>query len=327
MKKIVLTGGTGFIGANLARRLLRDGHQVHLFVRKGCQNWRIDEIRKDIVLYELDFNDQVQLEKTLKQVSPNWIFHLAAYGAYSVQDNLRQMISTNILATVNLVEAALKIGFQAFINIGSSSEYGWKDYPPTETEWLDPNSHYALTKASSTMFCRYTAIARKANIITLRPYAVFGPYEDFGRFMPTLIVKALDGYLPHLVNPRVARDFLYVDDFVEACILAATHINQEPGSIYNCGTGIQTTIQEVVELAKRLLPIIDEPKWGSMENRIWDTQVWVSDTQRIQEVLGWRPRYNLEEGFKCMISWFRDNPSFLKIYKNIISPERIQQEA
>ena len=327
MKKVILTGGTGFIGANLARRLLRDGHQVHFFVRKGYQPWRIEEIRQDIVLYELDLQDQAQLEKALKQIGPDWIFHLAAYGSSSTQKDWRQMVEANIVGTISLVEAALKIGFQAFIHIGSSSEYGWKDHAPAEAERLDPNSPYALTKASATMFCRYTAIDRKANVITLRPYSIFGPYEDFGRFMPTLIVKGLDGSLPPLVNPNVARDFLYVDDFVEACILAATRADQEPGSIYNCGTGVQSTIQEVVRLAKGVLSIVDEPKWGSMENKIWDTHVWVSDSRRIQKVLGWCPRHDLEKGFKCMVSWFKDNPLLLKSYKKVINAGEMQHAA
>lgn len=327
MKKVVLTGGTGFIGANLARRLLRDGHHVHFFVRKGHKNWRIEAIRENVTLYEVNLNDEAQLEGALKQIGPDWIFHLAAYGSSSVQKDLRRMVDINILGTMSLVEAALKSGFQAFINVGSSSEYGWKDHPPAETEGLDPNSHYAITKAAATMFCQYTAIAKKAPVITLRPYAVYGPYEDFGRFMPTLIIKALDGHLPPLVDPRVARDFIYVDDFVDACILAASRGGQEFGAIYNCGTGVQTTIQQAVNLAQRLLPIADEPKWGSMENRSWDTDVWVSDSRRIQKVLDWRPNYNLEEGLKSMIAWFRDNPRLLEIYKGVINAEGIRQEA
>ena len=114
--------------------------------------------------------------------------------------------------------------------------------------------------------------------------------------------------MPPLVRPEVARDYVHASDVTEAYLLAATCANQEPGEVYNVGTGVQTSVGEVVELARRVLAIAAEPEWGSMPDRAWDTISWVADSTKIREQLGWQPRHTFESGFREMASWFRDNP-------------------
>ncbi len=315
MKRVILSGATGFIGANLARRLLRDGHALHLLVRPGYTPWRIEAICRDVHLHTVDFQDGEALIRVVETVGPEWVFHLAAHGAYPSQTHLRRMVETNIIGTINLVEACLKVGYEALVNTGSSSEYGFKDHAPSEREWLEPNSAYAVTKAFATQFCRYTAQSRGVHLPTLRLYSVYGPYEEPTRLMPTLMMRGLDGELPPLASPDIARDYVYVEDVIDAYLLAATQPNQEPGAVYNVGTGVQTSLREVVEVASQALEIPAEPQWGSMPNRPWDTNVWVSDSQRIQSELSWRPRYSFEEGFRLMVSWFRDNPALWRFYQ------------
>ena len=312
MKRIILTGASGFVGANLARRLLRDGHELHLLLRRNHHLWRIAAIQNDVQLHETDLSDEESLVRIVESICPEWVFHLAAYGAYSTQTDLRRMVWTNILGTMNLVQACLKTGFEAFVNTGSSSEYGFKDHAPAEDELLEPNSPYAVTKASSTLFCRHIARSRQVHLPTLRLYSIYGPYEEPSRLIPTLIVRGLNGKLPPLVNPETARDFVYVDDVVEAYLLAATQSSfEEYGAVYNVGSGIQTTLREVVEVARRVMNIEDEPEWGSMPARQWDTQVWVSDNSKIRNELGWQPRFTLEQGLRATINWLKENPAFL----------------
>src|SRR6058998_3106401 len=187
MKRVLLTGGTGFVGANLARRLLQSGHEVHLLVQPRHTGWRIEAIRDDLRLHEVDLADGERLGNLVRRIGPDWVFHLAAHGAYSWQRDLGQIVRTNILGTMNLVGACVATGFEGFVNTGSSSEYGFKDHAPAETEALEPNSYYAVTKASATLFCRFTARARSVNLPTLRLYSVYGPYEEPSRLIPALI--------------------------------------------------------------------------------------------------------------------------------------------
>ncbi len=255
-----------------------------------------------------------RLCQQLKEIEAQWIFHLAVYGAYPDQRDRAEMVRTNYLGTCTLIGAALEIGFETFVNTGSSSEYGFKNHPASEQEWLDPNSYYAATKAGATLFCRYTAKETGLRMPTLRLYSAYGPFEEPGRLMPNLVRHAMHGTLPPLVNPDTARDFVYVDDVAEAYIRAASLPLPEPGAVYNVGSGIQTTIREVVETARCVFDLHAPPKWGTMEARQWDTTSWVGDIRRISEELAWVPRTELKVGMRRMRDWFLSEPDLAKRY-------------
>jgi nucleoside-diphosphate-sugar epimerase len=209
----------------------------------------------------------------------------------------------------------VRAGFDAFVHTGSSSEYGAKDHAPPETEQLEPNSAYAVAKAAATLFCRYTAQRHGLHMPTLRLYSVYGPYEQPGRLLPTLVLRGLQGRLPPLAHPDTARDYVYAEDVYDACLLAASQPNQEPGAVYNVGTGTQTTLREVVAAAQSVLPIGNAaPRWGSLPAREWDTTVWVADPRQIRAVLGWQPRYTFVQGLRHMVDWLRAHPARYAYY-------------
>ena len=235
MTRVVVTGGTGFVGANLVRRLIADGYQPHLLVRPQFSSWRIDSIRDQVTLHEVGLDDADRLTAVLKEIQPSWVFHLAAHGAYSWQTDEAQMHETNILGTRNLLKAAIDLGVDAFVNTGSSSEYGRMDHAPAETEEAKPDTPYGKTKGIATYMCFFGAQMHGARVRTLRLYSAYGPFEDPRRLLPSLIVHGRRGVFPALVNPQTARDFVYVDDVVDACLLAAQHAGAEPGAIYNVG--------------------------------------------------------------------------------------------
>jgi nucleoside-diphosphate-sugar epimerase len=225
-----------------------------------------------------------------------------------------QMVRTNITGTINLVTACLRAGTEALVSAGSSSEYGVKRLPPSEEDLLVPNSHYAWTKAAATHFCRYMATQSEVHLPVLRLYSVYGPYEEPGRLIPTMVARGLRGHLPPLVSPEIARDFVYVDDVVSAFILAAQIRTDERGPVYNVGTGTETTLREVVDIALRCMSISDLPLWGAMAARQWDSTTWVSDSSKICRELGWRPGFTFEEGFARVVDWLRSNPELHKRY-------------
>lgn len=318
---MLVTGAAGFVGANLARRLLRDGHRVHLLVRRGSPRWRLDALRRGATLHEVDLTDARAVTAVVRQAKPRWVFHLAAYGAYSWQTDVARMEQTNVVGTMNLVQACLHTGFDAFVHTGSSSEYGRKARAPSEREWLEPNSHYAVTKAAATLFCRYTAQSEGVHLPTLRLYSVFGPWEEPGRLLPTLILHGLRRRLPPLVAPETARDFVYVDDVCDAYLRAATVPDQERGAVYNVGTGVQTSLRELVEMARRVMGLTARPRWGSMPTRRWDTTAWVADGTRARTTLGWTPRYDVEAGFRRMLAWL-SRPAIREHYAAAASSAR-----
>jgi len=314
MKRVAITGAAGFVGANLTRRLLDDGHEVHLLIRPDHAMWRIDQVRDDVRMHTADLGDRQRVEDVIRDVKPNWVFHLAAHGAYSWQTDLSEIVRTNILGTVNVAEASAKAGVETLVNTGSSSEYGYKDHAPSETEVVDPNSHYAVTKASGTMFCRFTAQKFGIRMPTLRLYSVYGPYEEPRRLVPSLVVKGMQSRLPPLANPDTARDYVYVDDVIDAYLLAATTEISDLGAVCNVGTGIQTTLRDIVDVTRDLLAVREAPTWGSLPDRTWDTNIWRADPTRIGAELGWKPRCDVRAGLAETVGWFRANPALCDFY-------------
>jgi UDP-glucose 4-epimerase len=271
------------VGANLVRRLLGDDVPVVALVRPGSDAWRLAGL--DVEVVEADVREGVPGGFGV-------VYHLASHGAYSWQDDEATIQETNVRGAENALRAGERV-----VVAGTSSEYGLKDHPPTEDELLQPNSPYAAAKAAA------TALALGRGGVVLRLYSAYGPWEEPDRLVPTLLAKALGGELPPLVSPRVARDFVHVDDVCEAFVKAAR--DAPPGRVYNVGSGRQTTIAEIVDAVRALAGVEVEPRWGSMPDRRWDTETWVADASRITAELGWEPRIGLEDGLARTLEWLR----------------------
>jgi nucleoside-diphosphate-sugar epimerase len=312
--RALVSGAGGFLGANLVRRLTLAGHEPIALARPGGTSWRLKDIADEVRVLELDLRDAAAIERAVAETQPQWIFHLAAHGAYSWQGDLAAMIDVNVAATAALLAAARAHDVRAFVNAGSSSEYGLKAHAPREDEWLQPNSHYAVTKAAGT---HLTALAATQGLraVTLRLYSIYGPWEDPGRLIPALVREAARGALPPLAGPQTARDFVYVDDCCQALLRAAElGAPAGAGATLNIGSGEQTRLDELVEIARAALGVQALPQWGTMEQRGWDTNVWVSDPRAADEHLGWRASTSLSEGLTRTAAWLRSTPGLWERY-------------
>lgn len=307
--RALVTGAGGFVGANLCRRLLRDGHEVHAAVRPGADAWRLEAIRRDIAIHELDLRDAAALRATLDSARADWLFHLAAHGAYSWQTDGTAILTTNTVASAQLVDLACARGFEAFVQAGSASEYGSKDRPAHEPERVDPKSAYAVSKAAATQYARAAALDRGAHVVTLRLCSAYGPWEEPHRLMPTLATLGLARRLPPFADPRTALDFVFVDDVCEAFVRTARATHLERGTVLNVGSGAQTSLAELVELARSELAIAERPRWSTMAARTWDTTAWAADCTLIRRRLGWRPRWSVADGFRVLVDWLTRDPS------------------
>jgi nucleoside-diphosphate-sugar epimerase len=295
--RALVTGAGGFVGANLVRRLRDDGHEVYATCRPGGDRGRLAGLT-DVVVSDVDLGLPGTAAALLGDVAPDWIFHLAAHGAYSWQTDAAKICRINLMATVALVEAAERQGVGALVHAGSSSEYGFKDHPPGEDERPEPNSAYAVAKAAATMYCSHRAAACGLPVITLRLYSVYGALEDPRRLVFTLLKRGLAGELPPLVSPDTARDFVYVEDVCDALVRAAGRAGTAAGDIYNVGSGRQTTIRELVECVRELLAVPVEPDWGSHPQRVWDTGSWCANTSRATDDLGWTASTDIRDGLR-----------------------------
>ncbi len=309
MARALVTGGDGFIGANLVRHLAALDHDVVATHRPGREPWRLDGSRpREVRLAAVDVEDAGEVRRILVDEHPDWVFHLAAHGAYSWQTDFRQILAINVAATEALLVAARDIG-AVVVNAGSSSEYGYVDHAPREDERVEPNSHYAVAKAAATHLCRLAAAEHAQRAVTLRLYSVYGPWEEPGRLMPRLVARALEGRWPPLVDRTIARDYVWVGDVCDAFVRAATADDVEPGGVFNIGTGTQTSLEDLVGTVQDVFGVVATPAWGTMDARGWDTTTWVADPTRAGRELGWSASTLLPEGLRRLAEWLRGSPS------------------
>jgi len=305
-KVYLITGATGFIGSCLLRKLIAKNEDTHILLRKQANLWRIRDLLRHTNIHFSNLSDVKSLSKIVEKIKPDVIYHLATYGAYSSQNDADICVKTNIMGTWNLLKASSKVDYELFVNTGSSSEYGFKKSPMREQNCLEPASYYAVTKCSQTLLCSYFAQENRKPIVTFRPFSVYGPYEDKGRFVPTLFKALYFHERMNLVSPRISRDWIYIDDMVEAYLLI-NKLKNYGGEIFNIGTGAQKTIKQVVALASQVTREKCDLCWKKMKNRQWDTNYWVADISKAKKLLGWQPRINLYDGLSFTWEWFKKN--------------------
>jgi dolichol-phosphate mannosyltransferase len=300
---IVVFGAGGFIGANIFRQLLGAREDVYGIIHQSYVPWRLIGLDPAKIL-RADITQPEEVKDLFRQHKFQNIFYLAAFGAYSRQNDPKQIFETNVMGLLTVLQEASRHGFAAFVHAGTSSEYGENSEAPLETDPLDPNSFYAVSKVSASFLIRYMAAKHSLPVVNLRLYSVYGPWEEPDRLMPRLIEAGLAGRYPPFVDPDVSHDFIYVDDVVESFVLAATRgVQQAPGQSLNIATGVQTTLREVASHAKDIFGLSGDPEWRSMPNRSWDLKNWYGNPAYAEKILSWRPKIAFREGLDRMVEW------------------------
>ncbi len=300
---IFVFGASGFIGANLFEQLFAQRSDVYALTHDATKAWRLKllAVPAENVVH-CDILSATSVRDTFTRYAPKTVFNLAAYGAYSKQKNVGLTYETNVLGTVNILEN-VQPGV-AYIHAGSSSEYGFNCTAPLETDRTEPNSHYAVSKVSGAYTLEFYARVHGLNTLNLRLYSIYGGWEEPDRLIPRLVEEARQGKLPPLVSPDISRDFVYIDDCVEAFVLAALRVGPESrGKSYNVATGQKTTMRELVDVAIGAFKVPVAPVWGSMANRNWDLQDWYGNATAIQTDLGWTAHTSLADGLVQTAKW------------------------
>ncbi len=307
MRRILVTGGTGFIGANLVHELLAQPQtHVHVLAEPGSNYWRLNSMLSTISVHEISITNHHAIRQLVHAIRPQEIYHLAAYGGMADQLDQAAIFDINFYGTVHLLNACKDVGFNVFINTGSSSEYGKKTAPMIESMPLEPVSDYAVAKIAATHFCLKEALVHKLPIYTVRPFSVYGDYEMPTRLIPTILVNALQNNPIALGSPQNVRDFIYIKDMTalyHAIALQrpiATHI-------FNGGTGFQSSTQDVVNTVETTLQRPLAIEWGQAASRPWEPTQWQADISLAKKLLNWQPRYTLQQGITASCGWFEKN--------------------
>jgi len=313
----LVTGGAGFIGSNLVRRLVLGGAgNIFLITEKNADLWRLKDVMPKIKIFEADLSDFNSINNIIKIVQPNIIFHLASYGGLPAQTDQRKTFDINFYGTVNLLNACKEVGFDCFVNTGSSSEYGMKDTQMRECDVVTPVSDYGVAKAAATQFCVKEALFNKLPIYTARPFSVYGDYEMHGRLIPTILLGALQKTQINLSSGSFVRDFIYVQDMVDIYLKIA---ELKPGQyfIFNAGTSVQSTINDVVGVVESIINSKLNVNWNSSVSRPWEPKAWHANIDQALSLLDWQPKFSLKDGLKKSLKWFENNlHCYAKNYEN-----------
>jgi polyisoprenyl-phosphate glycosyltransferase len=306
MGPVLIVGASGFIGANLFFALSQLRNDVFACSRNPQKSWRLSGV-DSTRLINTDITNYEQVKRTINDIRPQTVFNLSAYGSYARQADTEKIHQTNYIGTLNLIRALSEKGCSAFVQAGSSSEYGLNCNFPDESSELIPNSDYAVTKVSAGYLIKYYGRVNGFPCVNLRLYSVYGPWEERDRLIPTLITNGLKGIYPHLVNKEISRDFIYIDDCTSALVKAATTAcMNEPGISLNIASGIKTTLETVAHVAKELFNIKEDPHFGSMANRKWDLSQWYGNPEFTRKLIGWQFKIQFEEGIRLTAAWERE---------------------
>ena len=300
---ILVLGASGFVGANIFRQLLKC--RADVFGTSGHSSpWRLEGV-PEVHVRVVDLLVDSSLDLLLAELKPRTVFNCVAYGAYSFETDGQLIYQTNFNLTAKVVSKLLTSKIACYVHAGSSSEYGDNCSGPDESCLPAPNSDYSVSKTACANLLQYYGSKRGFPCANLRLYSVYGPLEDSSRLLPTLIRKGLDGQLPEFVNPAISRDFIYVDDVVEAFIDTALNLTAPHyGESFNIGSGCKTMIGEVAAIARSTFGIKEQPQF-SMPDRQWDVSEWFANIDRAGSVLGWKPRVRFQDGLARMADWYR----------------------
>jgi nucleoside-diphosphate-sugar epimerase len=287
MKRVMVTGGSGFVGGQLVRRLVAEG--VEPVVPRRA---------------ETDLRDRAAVFDAVRQARPGVIFHCAMSSGHPKNAAQRlESLASSVMGTAYLAEAAAEAGVERFIHIGSSLVYGPQNREFRESDGLRPPSSRGAAKACAALWLRQYAESTGFPAVELRLFSVYGPGEAPHRFIPTLLRAAITGeFMPLVAGPR--HDFIYIEDVVDACLCAA-RVATAPGAVFNIGSGVSRANEEVVEMARQVtgrpIPIAATPHPGSPADQVF----WCADINAAREHLAWAPRHSLPEGLAATYQWMR----------------------
>ena len=308
IKKIFVTGATGFIGRHLVHRLIAEGYSVGALVRPASASPETGRIEVVSYFYG-DIRNYEDLKTAFSAFEPDTVIHLVTY--YSVMhqaDEIGVMLDTNVKGTINLLEATKESGtVKQFINTSSCAVYEQKKQRLKEEDAIKPQNLYAMTKLQAEEACSYYADAFHLPCVTLRLFPPYGPGDHERRLIPYVIGSILKNTPPNLTTGKQEWDFVYIDDIVNAYLaVLKSYPFKDDHAIFNVGTGEAVSIRSVVEKIRGNIGSDIDLPWGSVAHRV--NEVWYNsaDITRAQTVLRWSPETGIDEGIKKTVAWFRD---------------------
>jgi len=303
--KVLVTGGTGFLGAHVIKRLIREGVKPYIVDINTPNRQQLfeDVSSDDFFYYQIDLREPVKVECLIEQINPDVVFHVGAVidrsRSFAVVDKL---LDVNLKGTTNLLRALSKTDYKSFVFVSTSEVYGDQQPPFREDMPLKPISPYSASKLSAEYFCRVFSEINNKSLCVLRVFNIYGEGQSANMFVPQLIHACLSGKDFEMTKGEQTRDFVYVGDVVEAIVLAAKSSNKTR-EIINIGSAKEISIKDVAGKIVGMMGYGVKLKIGAKAYR--KPEIWrmFCDNTKAKRFLGWQAQTSLDEGLQKTINW------------------------
>jgi nucleoside-diphosphate-sugar epimerase len=303
--RVLVTGATGFIGANIVRALLDCGSEVHVTVRPSSATWRLGDVLAHVETHVASLTDAHALYSAFARARPAVVLHLATPRGHGEDACVRIPEATHLGAR-HVLRLVHEFGVARLIAAGSSLEYRPADAPLSEDAPLEPITVHGSAKAAASVLYQRAARETGAPVTVLRLFHVYGPWESRHRLLPTAIRAALDGAPMPLTAGGIARDWVFVDDVVDA-VLRAVGLDSG-GDVINVGSGQEYSNEAVIACVADTLGRPIRTAAGAFPRGLADAPHRCADRSKAWRLLGWTPNVTLPDGVRRTCEWLEKNP-------------------
>ncbi|MBI4155911.1 MAG: SDR family oxidoreductase [Candidatus Zambryskibacteria bacterium] len=313
MAKYLVTGGAGFVGSNIVKKLLENKENVR--VLDNLSTGKIENIKPyfdKIEFIEGDFTDLEIAKNAVKGI--DYVLHQGAIPSVprSIDDPIKTN-NSNILGTLNMLIASRDSGVKRFVYASSSSAYGDSPImPKVESMNVAPKSPYAIQKLTAEQYCQIFHKIYGLETVCLRYFNVFGPNQDpesvYSAVIPLFIKKMIKGESPIIYGDgNTSRDFTYVDNNIDANLKACSASKKCAGEVINIACGYEMSLNELVEKINKLLKTNIKPIYK--EERKGDVKHSLADVAKAKRFLGYEPIISFEDGLQKTIEFYKHHPT------------------
>ncbi len=297
-KTVCVTGASGFLGTHLCRRLIAEGARVIAIDNFSVGNRKnIEALKGDIEILNADIRSLESIKEPLSK--SQIVYHLAAIAnPRTCRSDFSLAFDINVKGTENILSVCSGVGKLVFLS--TIMVYGAPKYLPIDDRHpLDAHDPYALSKIMGEYLLKAHDNIRKLPFIIIRNANSFGPYQDPSYLIPTLIIQGMTKKEIEIWDPYVIRDFLYVDDTIEA-LIRVVEAETTAGEIINLGSGQGISSGELADMVCSML----KAKWFDAKKPAPVSSKLIADISKIKALTGWQPKVELEEGIRKTIEYF-----------------------
>lgn len=298
-KEVLVTGASGFIGRYLLKKLQISGANITTISRNR------GDLHSETDQYTLDICDEQAVRNCVMACRPDYIFHLAAYKERSTTvESLYTSIETNLIGSLNIFSAAKDVGsVRSITTLGTAEEYGINSLPFCEDSRESPATPYSFSKLCVTHLSELFWRLYDLPITVIRPTLAYGPGQESDMFLPALIMSLRDNKRFDMTLGNQTRDFIYVEDLVEALLISAQN-SRSSGQIINIGSGKMVKLSEIAYLVEQNMGKEGLVRLGGQPYRKNEVMDYYVDLKKAEDLLHWKPKTPLEVGMKKTIAYY-----------------------